>query len=356
MDGTDHLIAQLAHSEDDDRRLEVDVGGGAEHATEAAGDPAMEDERDARACGQALGDVGEHRLRRLVVRPTHGALHERALRFVEPSADARAEVDDVRGRGPEPFFVAVLGRAKVQDVQGVAGAESQSNVDAAELLGQAAVLMLGVDDEDLDAHAQRSDRERREEVRLAGAGVAEDADIGVGVAALVEGIDEHRRAGRPVATGEQSARLLEVRLVPGKEGDKRCRVDDALALEAVRAAGARGEEAVEHPEGAGSELAEHRAGSGLDTSRAGVELVARGRCQGQVSGDVEGLVLAGGEPALQVLGVRQGSGQGGVGGAGDGVEGASGAHVDELALQVADDPRRRQRGRVPRKVKVEFRR
>ena len=42
----DHLVAQLAHAENDDRRLQVDVGRRAEHLAQAAVDPAMQDDRD----------------------------------------------------------------------------------------------------------------------------------------------------------------------------------------------------------------------------------------------------------------------------------------------------------------------
>src|SRR2546423_15531473 len=99
---------------------------------------------------------------------------------------------------------------------------------------------------------------------LAGARMAEDCDVRVGVAALVEGIDHDGRAGRVVTANDQALRLLEVGVLPRQESGERRRVEDTLALETVGAAGASGEKAVEHSECAGLELAEDGACGGVD--------------------------------------------------------------------------------------------
>ena len=156
VDGRHHLVAQLAHAEDDDRRLEIDVGGSAEHPAQAAVDPAVEDDRDPRGPRHALGDVAKHGLGDLVVRLAGCGFDERALRLVKAAAHARAEVDCVGGGGSEPGFVVAMLGAQVEDVEGGSGAEGELDVDAAEPSRQAAVLVLGIDDEDLGAGAERA--------------------------------------------------------------------------------------------------------------------------------------------------------------------------------------------------------
>jgi hypothetical protein len=65
---------------------------------------------------------------------------------------------------------------------------------------------------------------------------------------------------------------------------------------------------------------------------------------------VEGFVLARGETALQVFGVGQRSRERRIRGTRVDVYEPRRAHVDQLTLQVADDPRGRQRGRMPREA------
>jgi hypothetical protein len=122
VDGRDHLVPQLAHSEDDDRRLEVDVGGRAEHLTEAAGDPAVEDQRGARTVGKAFGDVAENGFGALGVSPAHRSLDGGAFGLVETTADTRAEVDHVSRRGAEPGLVVTVGGFEVENVERMSGA------------------------------------------------------------------------------------------------------------------------------------------------------------------------------------------------------------------------------------------
>src|SRR5205823_5959584 len=133
---SNHLVAQLAHSEDDDRGLEIDVGGRAEHAAEAAGDPSVENQGDARVARKAFGDVAENRLGQLLVGVADGPLDHRAFGLVEAAADARAEIDRVGGSGPEPGLVVDGGGLQVKHVERVAGTKSELDVDAAELSRQ----------------------------------------------------------------------------------------------------------------------------------------------------------------------------------------------------------------------------
>src|SRR6266545_7941796 len=98
--------------------------------------------------------------------------------------------------------------------------------------------------------------------------MAEDGDVGVCVAALVERIDEDWGAGGAVGANEQAARLPQVRMRPGKEGCQGGRVEHPLALQAVRTARARGQESVQLAKGAGLQLAKHGACRRLDPAGA----------------------------------------------------------------------------------------
>jgi hypothetical protein len=120
VDRRDQLVAQLAHAEGDDGRLEVDVGRRAEHGAEASVNPAVEDDRDPRLSREAVGDVAEHRLFHLCKGLSHRGLNYRALGFVQPAAETRAEVDGVRRRGSKPSFVAAIDLSQIEDVEGVA--------------------------------------------------------------------------------------------------------------------------------------------------------------------------------------------------------------------------------------------
>src|SRR5437868_13853538 len=98
MDRRDHLVTQFSHAENDDGRIEVHVGGRAEHLAEAAVDPAMEDDGDAGLARQTARDISENRLGDLVVGLANRTLDQRAFGFVDAAANAGAEVDR-RGGG-----------------------------------------------------------------------------------------------------------------------------------------------------------------------------------------------------------------------------------------------------------------
>ena len=312
VDGRDHLVAQLAHAEGDDGRLEVDVRGRAEHVAEAAVDPTVQDDGDPRPVRQAAGDVAKHGSSNLGVRLAHRTLHHRPLGFVESAAKAGAQVDGVGGGRPEPGLVAPIRLPQVEDVERVARSERELDVNTAHLARERAVLVLGIDDKHLNPSTESAHRERREEVGLPRPGVAEDRDVRVHITTLVEWFDQDWGAGGAVGADEEAPWLAEVGMQPGEKRDQRSRVEHALALQAVRAAGLAGEETVELTKSARLQLAEHRASGRLDPPRSDFELGSRGRGQGQVDGHVKSLVLARRKAALEVLGVGKRASEGGV--------------------------------------------
>src|SRR5712692_1615129 len=133
--------------------------------------------------------------------------------------------------------------------------EGKLDVYAAKVARKVAVLVLGIDHVHLSAAAERSDQQRRQQVRLACPRIAEDADVGVRIAVLIERVDEHGRAARTVADDDQSAGLLDPGSRPREQRHERARIEDAPAGEAVDADRKGREMAIEHSEGAGLELA-----------------------------------------------------------------------------------------------------
>ena len=183
--------------------------------------------------------------------------------------------------------------------------------------------------------------------------MSEYADIRVGVAPLVEGVDKHRRSGRDISSDDQPARLLKVRLEPRKESDQGACVEDTLAANALDTQWLRREIAVDHAQRAGLELAENGPSRRLDPEGTGLELVESPRRECDVDGYVESLVLARGQPALKILGVRQCACQKRISRPRVMLEETRGPHVDQLPLQVVDDPCDRQRRDMPRKPQLQ---
>ena len=190
----------------------------------------------------------------------------------------------------------------------MARAQCELNIGSAKLARQTSVLMLRIDDVDLDAAAKRAHRKGREEVCLARARVAEDADVCVRVAVLVEGIYEHGRACGPAPTDEQSVRLLQIGIPPREEGHESRRVEDSLSLQAIGSTRSGRDEAVKHAERATLEIAQNRASGGLDATRTELQVRGGRRRQRQVDRDVERFVLAGCEPSLEVFGIGKSAG------------------------------------------------
>ena len=177
-------------------------------------------------------------------------------------------------------------------------AKRQSYVDAAQLSSETAVLMLWVDDVHADAAADRAHHDGRQQVRLARTRMAEYTDVGVRIKTLIERIDQHWRPCRGVAPDEQSTGLLHVRLVPRKEGREGTGVEDALALQSVRAARPGCNVPIEHAEVAGSQLAKNRARRRLDPPGTELECFDGGRRQREIDGHMKGLVLTRDQAAL----------------------------------------------------------
>src|SRR6266852_5532498 len=119
--------------------------------------------------------------------------------------------------------------------------------------------------------------------------MAEDSDVRVGVAPLVERVDEDGRPGREIPADDNATRLLKVRLQPGKECGEGAAVEDALAPEPIDAEGQRREVAVEHAQRAGLKLTQHGSSGRLDPWRARLQLFDAGTREGEVNRNVERL-------------------------------------------------------------------
>src|SRR5260370_11107305 len=231
--------------------------------------------------------------------------------------------------------------------------EGQLHIDPTDLMGQSSVLVLGVDDENLDALAQRAQRKRREKVGVDGARVPERPDVRVEVAPMLERVDQHGRPGRAVRPDHEAASVLKIWFQPRKERGERGGVQYALASETVDAEWKRGEKSLEHPQGARLKRAEHRARCGLDTKRSGLKLFAAPRSESQVHRNVKRFVLALRQAALQVLGIWQRAAHQRIRSSVCVlVDKARRAHVDQLSLQIVDDPRDRQRRCMPGEAQV----
>jgi len=163
--------------------------------------------------------------------------------------------------------------------------------------------VLGIDHVNLDAKPERSHQKRRQQVRLARSGIAEDSDVGVRMTLLVEGVDEHRRTTRAAAAHDQAGGLLHVRTGPREERDQRARVEDAPALETIDTSRKGRDMAIDHSERARLYLAEDGATGGADLLGAFFEGQLCGGHQRDVDRDVERLLLAGGKAPLKILGV-----------------------------------------------------
>ena len=176
--------------------------------------------------------------------------------------------------------------------------------------------MLGVDHVDLDAASERAHRERRQQVGLAGARMPEHRRCW----RWHTGADrtDRRITGVPggtAATDDEAARLLEISASShGRNVASALVSRTRLRCSRSAAPGQRRDVAVEHSEGAWLQPAEGRASRRLDSLGARVELAPGRRHQRQVDRDVERLLLARGQPALQVFRGRQSARQRRVGG------------------------------------------
>lgn len=353
VDRRHHLRAQLSHAEDDQRALEVDVRAAAEQVAEAAGDPAPEDPPGPGRRVEPPGHVSEQRFVLLRERVADRLLELGPLRRVEPAAHDRAQVDRVRDDRAQRLLPECR-PAHVEHVEGVGRAQLQPDVEAAEPGRQPSVLVLGVDHEHLGARVQRAHRERRQEVGLARARVAEDPDVGVRVAGLVERVEEDRLPGCAARADDEAALGLEVRVEPGEEGRERARVQDAGALKGVDAERCRRHPPLALPERAAVEVAEGRTAGRLHLGRGGLQLSGAVGRDCQVQPDVERAVLSRVHAPLQVLDRRHRAADRGVGRAR--LVELGGPELDQLPLQEGDDPRRRQPLRMPAEREVQARR
>ncbi len=116
-----------------------------------------------------------------------------SIALIEPAAQDGNEIDRVRDGRALPLRR--FRRQALEDVQGVPGSQRQSDVLAADRSRQPPVLVFGVEHEHLHTRRERGQRKRRHEVRLPGPGMAEHADVRVGVPTVVERVDDDRGAG-----------------------------------------------------------------------------------------------------------------------------------------------------------------
>lgn len=201
---------------------------------EAARDPALEHAPGSGGRVEPSGHVAEQRGFLLGERVPNGLLEVRALGGVEPAAHDRAQIDGVRDDRAQGLL-AEGGSVHIEHVEGVGRAQFQADVEAPELGREPSVLVLGVDDEHLVAGVQGADRERGQQVGLAGAGVPEHPDVGVRIAGFVEGVDEDRLPGGAARADDEPVLGLEVGVEPGEEGGERAGVEDAGSLQGVDA-------------------------------------------------------------------------------------------------------------------------
>lgn len=343
VDGRDHLLAELAHPEDDEGRVEVHVGRRGEHATKGTVHPAPQHGRRT-AAAQPPGDIPEQGLPVFVKGRPDGRLDIGSLGLVQVAADDGDEVDRVRNRGAGRLL-AVAGA--LEDVQSVPRSEREPDVFTSHCTRERAVLMLGVENEDLDPLRERTEGQRGHQVRLPGSGVTEDADVRVCVAAIIEGVDQDRPASRGGDADDETVGLCDVGVEPGEEGAERTRVENPGEADGIHAGRQSGQSPSGHLKGEALDAAHRRACGLLETARGFVERLACRQGQRQVECDPERALLAGGEAALQVLrSIERPADEGVVGVAGQ----DAGAHPRELALEVLHDPTRRQRRGVPREV------
>ncbi len=138
----------------------------------------------------------------------------------------------------------------------------------------------------------RDRQKRRKQVGLSRAGIAEHADVGVGIPRLIERVDKDGSTARVIAAHDEATRLLNLRTTPREERCQRAGVEDTLAGQAVDACGKCREVAIEHPERARLELTKRGASRGANLFGTLLQGLLRGRDQGDVDGDVKRLLLA----------------------------------------------------------------
>jgi hypothetical protein len=162
----DHLRPQLAHAEDDERRLEVDGGGPAEDPPQRAATPATEDAGGAGGGVEPVDDVGEQGLALFEEGAAGGVLDVGPFGLVQRPADDRAEIGGVRHRRAQGPLLTPRAM-QPEHVDGHVGAQRQANVSASERFRQPPVLVFRIDDEDLRTKADGAHGQGGHQVRLA---------------------------------------------------------------------------------------------------------------------------------------------------------------------------------------------
>ena len=134
--------------------------------------------------------------------------------------------------------------------------------DDVEGLREPSVLVLGVDDEHLDALVERSKDLELGEVALAGTRAGQDDLV---VVLQGESIDENEPSGRGVSSQEDPAARFELGARERERGRERLRVEGPPEPQRVDAEGQRGEPALNGSEGNGARVKQERGAHGSHT-------------------------------------------------------------------------------------------
>jgi hypothetical protein len=181
---------------------------------------------------------------------------------------------------------------------------------AADLFAEAAIFVVGVDDEYLDVLVEEAERFEFGEVGLAGARAGENDAV---VIVLSEAVVDDRGAG--VGEAVEASLVLERRLAcrEGEGGGERRAVEGAPQAEPVEAERQTGEPAVEGAEGRWGAAEELRGAKGADPLGGVGELVLGCGGDGQVEAGAEEAALTAREPACELVCVLGGGGDAEVG-------------------------------------------
>ncbi len=194
---------------------------------------------------------------------------------------------------------------QIERVQPMRRGAGQAHVLAADGGAQGAVLVLGVDDQEVDAGQQVAQRHELDEVALAGARHGEDGQVGV-LQGRVEGVDDDRRLGARGDAVQHAPLHGEGGAGEREAGDERARVEVSVDEQVVAALGQAGAEAAFLFQDGHPRVGEHAVERALDAPRQVVERAQGRRPQQHVQTDREDALLAALQGVAQPLGVLEG--------------------------------------------------
>jgi len=208
---------------------------------------------------------------------------------------------------------------------------AEVQVGAADRVGEAAVLVFGVDDEDLHPAVEGAQRFQLGQVALAGAGAGEDDRVVVVAGEAVPA--EHARAGCRDAV-QHTVTRAQVDAGEREGGGERGGVHRAAQAECVDADRQGGDPALQGAESGWGDVEQQRGDQGPHPGALGLQRVGVGGVHGEVEPEAEQLAFAAGEASGEVAGVGGGDVGLGVGEASlGGVEAPGRLQPGELAAQ-----------------------